>query len=133
MSRAIGTVVALLLCAGTSAGCAAAAAAGAAGTGIYLTTRGAEGTVSVGIQEAAATTEEVFDDLGIRHAGERWVKEDAELEIYGRLENDDEVTVDLERVSSGLTEVEVRVRESVASWDKETARTILEEIRDRAD
>lgn len=129
-----GVVAALAVCVAVATGCVAAAAGAAAGTGIYLTTRGAEGTVSADVREAADATEEVFEELDIRKTGQRWIKDDTELEIYGRLgDEEDEVTVDLERVNDELTEVEVRVRKSVATWDKETAKAILEEIRDELD
>lgn len=111
-----------------SSGCLLAAGGAAAGGGIYYTTRGAEAVVhgdTPAVTEAARTA---FDRLGVTDNGYRDSDGGEQREVYGETDDGD-VTVTLSPRTENATKVEVRVKTSAITWDKETARSILEEIR----
>lgn len=107
-------------------GCLLAAGGAAAGTGIYLTSRGAEGVVHGSVDELTQATREAFDRLGVTHEGQE-DQDDGGREVYGTTDDGD-VTVDLERRTDNATMAGVRVKESAVTWDKDMAKRILEEI-----
>jgi len=107
----------------------AAGGAAAAGSGVYVTSRGAEAIVQGGVGEIASTTRQAFANLSIEHRGHKESDDGQDREVFGRTE-DAEVTVDLDRRTENATKVEVRVKKSAVTWDKDMARRILEEIRD---
>lgn len=110
-----------------AAGCLLAAGGAAAGSGIYLTTRGAEAVVHGDVDELSAATREAFETLGVSYDGQKG-QDDGDREVYGAVD-DGEVTVDLESRTDNATKVSVRVKESAVTWDKDMARRILEEIK----
>lgn len=109
-----------------AAGCLLAAGGAAAGSGIYLTTRGAEGVIHGDVDELTEAAREAFATLGVEHEGQK-DQDGGGREVYGTTDDGD-VTVDLERRTDNATRVSVRVKESAVTWDKEMARRILEEI-----
>lgn len=107
-------------------GCLLAAGGAAAGTGIYLTSRGAEGVVHGNVDELTEATREAFDRLGVTHEGQKNQSEGGR-EVYGTIDEGD-VTVELERRTDNATMASVRVKKSAVTWDKDMAKRILEEI-----
>lgn len=107
-------------------GCLLAAGGAAAGSGIYLTTRGAEGVVHGDLRELTDASRTVFQELGVRYKGQR-DQDDGGREVYGATDDGD-VTVDLDRRTDNATKVHVTVKKSAVTWDKDMARKILEEI-----
>lgn len=107
-------------------GCLLAAGGAAAGTGIYLTSRGAEGVVHGDVDELTEATREAFDRLGVTHEGQK-DQDEGGREVYGTTDDGD-VTVELERRTDNATMASVRVKKSAVTWDKDMAKRILEEI-----
>lgn len=107
-------------------GCLLAAGGAAAGSGIYLTTRGAEGVIHGNVDELTEATREAFERLGVTHEGQK-NQDEGGREVYGTTDDGD-VTVDLERRTDNATKAHVRVKESAVSWDQDMAKRILEEI-----
>lgn len=107
-------------------GCLLAAGGAAAGTGIYLTSRGAEGVVHGNVDELTEATREAFDRLGVTHEGQK-NQDEGGREVYGTTDEGD-VTVELERRTDNATMASVRVKKSAVTWDKDLAKRILEEI-----
>jgi hypothetical protein len=107
-------------------GCLAAAAAGA-GTGIYLTTRGAASTVEGSVSTVAGRARAVMGEEGIT-IGETKSENGGDKQEFKGTKGDLDVTITLERESPSLTKVEVTARENVAEWDKEYAQRVLNKI-----
>jgi hypothetical protein len=107
-------------------GCLAAAAAGA-GTGIYLTTRGAASTVEGSVATVASRTRSVMGEEGIT-ISETKSENGGDKQEFKGTKGDLDVTVTLERESPTLTKVEVTARENLAEWDKEYAQRVLNKI-----
>lgn len=108
-------------------GCFLVVAGAGAGTGIYLTSRGAESLVEQPMDGLVARTQAAFTEFGIRPVGETIDHEGDTREFRGR-KDDLDVTVKLERKSSGMTQVEVTARRNVAKWDKDLAQRLLARI-----
>jgi len=126
-----GIHVFLLLAAGvtvpaTLSSCLAAAGA-AGGGGFYFTNRGIEGVLEGTVDEISRATSAAFEALSVEGTGERMTNGEGEKEVYGEA-GDDDVTVRLERETATSTRVEVRVRTSAVTWDKEMAERILDTI-----
>jgi uncharacterized protein DUF3568 len=117
-------LAALLL--GSATGCVAAAAAGAAG-GIYATTRGVESLVNGSIDQVATRSEAVMRDMGIVQDASSTENSGAKRELKGK-KGDLDVTVQLEQSDTATTKVEVYARKNLAEWDKDYARSVLEQI-----
>jgi hypothetical protein len=110
-------------------GCLLAAGGAAAGSGVYLTTRGAEAVVHGDLDAITDATRQAFETLGVEWKGEKIQEAGEEKELYGST-SDGEVTVELAMRTENATEVSVRVRKSAVTWDKEMARRILEEVKE---
>jgi hypothetical protein len=110
--------------------CVVAAAGAGAAAGIHLTSQGAEAQVSAGIGRTATAVRETFRELGIQQTGESSEQSGAEREFKGEVDDLD-VTVKL-RTREGGTQVEVSARRSLASWDKEYARSVVGRIVQRS-
>jgi len=110
----------------TSAGCLAAAAGAGAG-GLYFTTRGVGQVVEGNVEQLTGATRKAFTDLGVTYKGQKDADDGKTREVYGAIEDHD-VTVDLEPRTDVATRVEVSVKTSAVTWDKDMARKILEEI-----
>lgn len=106
----------------------AAAGAGAAG-GIYFTERGAESVVPVSVERAADATQRAFDALKIRKTKVETQDEGAaqKRQISGTAA-DRELTVSLSTEQQGSTKVQVVARKSLVTWDKDYARSVLQQI-----
>ena len=124
-SRHAGWLLALVPLALT--GCLLAAGGAAAGSGIYLTTRGAEGVVHGTVEELTSASRTAFERLGVQYDGQR-DQDDGGREVYGATD-DGEVTVDLTRRTDNATKVHVEVKTGTVTWDKDMAKRILAEIR----
>lgn len=107
-------------------GCLVAAGGAAAGSGIYLTTRGAEGVIHGNVDDLTTASRSAFEKLGVTYKGQK-DQDDGGREVYGATDDGD-VTVDLERRTDNATKVNVSVQKSSVTWDKDMARRILEEI-----
>jgi len=111
--------------AGALPGClAATAAAAGAGTGIYLTTRGAESVVDGSIDEVARRARAVFAAEGIPVTGSEVESSGARREIKGT-KGDLEISVSMQQQRAETTKTEVAARKNVAVWDKEYAQRLL--------
>ena len=107
-------------------GCLAAAAAGA-GTGIYLTTRGAASTVEGSVSNVASRTRSVLGEEGIT-ISETKTENGGDKQEFKGAKGDLDITVTVERESPTMSKVEVTARENLAEWDKEYAQRILNKI-----
>ncbi len=116
-----------LISAATLPGCVAAAAAAGAGTGIYLTTRGAESVVEGSTTSVAGRVRSVLGEEGIT-INATSSEDGGDKQEFKGTKGDLDVTVTLQRQSPTTTRVEVTARENLAEWDKEYAQRILNKI-----
>jgi hypothetical protein len=116
----------LLGAAGVLPGCVAAAAAGA-GTGIYLTTRGAESVVNGSVGDVAARARTVMGDMGITISETTMKDSGDKRELKGK-KDDLDVTISMERAGDATTKTEVTARKNLVEWDKDYAQQILNRI-----
>lgn len=120
--------VSLLGLAGVQAGCVAATAAAAgAGTGIYLTSRGAESAVNGSIDQVEQRARAVLEKEGVDITGSKTEGSGAKRELSGK-KGDLDITVSMERQESGTTKAEVSARKNLVTWDKDYAQRLLGEI-----
>jgi hypothetical protein len=117
----------VLLGAGALPGCVAAAAAAGAGTGIYLTTRGAESVVEGSTQDLAGRVRSVLNEEGIT-ISETKSENGGDKQEFKGTKGELDVTVSLQRQGPSTTKVEVTARENLAEWDKEYAQRVLNRI-----
>ena len=108
-------------------GCVAAAAAAGAGTGIYLTTRGAASTVEGSVSDVASRARSVMGEEGITIT-ETKSEDGGDKREFKGTKGDLDVTITVERQTPTTTKVEVTARENVAEWDKEYAQRVLNRI-----
>ncbi len=109
--------------------CAAAALAGAgAATGIYLTTRGAEGIVEGSVADVERRTNVVLAEQRIIVTERKTVNDGKKVELKGKTGDGRDVKVTINRKSATTSEVEVEVRESAVVWDQDYSRALLERI-----
>ncbi len=110
-------------------GCLVAAAGAGAGGGIYLTQRGVESVVPVSVERAASATDQAFTELKIHRTKVQTEqaegKEKREVEGTGD-DRDISVTLSFENTSS--TRVQVVVKKTTVTWDKDFARTVMDHI-----
>lgn len=124
--RAVGALVVGL--AALLPGClAAGAAAAGAGTGVYLTSRGAESVVQGRVDDVERRARAVFADEGIPVTGSQVENSGDKREIKGT-KGDLEVTASVERQGDQATKVDVSARKNVAVWDKDYAQKLLGKI-----
>ena len=123
-AQAAASAAALLL-----AGCVVAAAGAGAGGGIYLTQRGVESVVPVTVERAATATGQAFDQLKIRQTKSQVEQGDdgEKREIEGTA-GDREVSITLKVDGNNATRVQVVVKRSAVTWDKDFARSVLDKI-----
>lgn len=116
-------------------GCVAAAtgAAVGAGTGIFLTSRGAESTIQVPVEQALRAAEQTFTAMNITLTGSERDFEDGEGSLTGRAaERGADVTVEIEETDDGFSKVEVTAKGGMVNWDQEYSRQVLQGIIERA-
>lgn len=124
--------VIIVALAGALPGClAATAAAAGAGTGIYLTTRGAESVVDGSIDDVEKRARAVFAAEGIPVTGSEVESSGVRREIKGT-KGELEVSVSMQQQGAGTTKTEVSARKNVAVWDQDYARRLLSLIVSRA-
>lgn len=128
MHRARGAVLVASLA--VLPGCVAAGAAAAgAGTGIYLTSRGAESTIRGNIDNVAARTKSVFSQEGITlDASSAKNDQDEKKREYKGTKGNLDITASLSSADSGTTKVEVSARKNTVEWDKDYAQQLLNKI-----
>jgi len=123
-SWAAASAAALLL-----AGCVVAAAGAGAGGGIYLTQRGVESVVPATVERAAAATNQAFDQLKVRPVKSQVEQgEDGEKREIEGAAGDREVSVTLKTEGTNATRVQVVVKRTAVTWDKDFARSVLDKI-----
>jgi hypothetical protein len=115
-----------------SAGCVAAAAGLGAGGAIYVTERGVQSVVAAPVDRTFGIAQQTFKELGITES-----KTSAEQEggtesrsLDGKIDERD-VSVELKTEGPG-TKVEVVVKKTAVTWDKDFARRILNRIVEQA-
>jgi Protein of unknown function (DUF3568) len=121
-------VLAGALCA---TGCLVAAAGAGAGGGIYFTQRGAEGVVAASVERVADAADHALDHFKIKRTKIDLEREDGreKREISGEAtERHEDVTVTITARDSATTRVQVVVKKSAVTWDKDFARAVLREI-----
>jgi len=118
----------LLGLAGGLPGCVAATAAAAgAGTGVYLTSRGAESIVNGPVDQVEQRARAVLQEEGVNVTGTQTENSGAKRELKGN-KGDLEVTVTMERQDGKTTKTEVSARKNLVTWDKDYAQQILGKI-----
>jgi len=108
-------------------GCILAAAGAGAGGAIYVTERGAEAQVAAPVAATFDATRRVFQELGItetRAINESGATEKRTLE---GTKDDREIAVNLRTEGSGA-HVDVVVKKTAVTWDKDFAKQILNKI-----
>ncbi len=111
--------------AGALPGClAAGAAAAGAGTGIYLTSRGAESVVKGSMDDVERRARAVFAAEGIPVTGSQVENSGARREIKGP-KGDLEISVLMQQQGAESTKTEVSARKNIAVWDKNYAQQLL--------
>jgi peroxiredoxin family protein len=109
-------------------GCiAAGAAAAGAGTGIYLTSRGAESIVDGSINDVERRARAVFESESMPISGTQTENSGDKRELKGK-KDDLDITVSMERQSPQTTKVEVSARRNLVTWDKDYAQQLLGKI-----
>ena len=122
-----GCALVIALAAGLPGCLAAGAAAAGAGTGVYLTSRGAESIVEGSVQDVERRARAVFDAEGIPVSGSQIENSGDKREIKGT-KGDLDITVSMERQGAQTTKTEVSARKNIAVWDKDYAQELLGKI-----
>ncbi len=122
----------LLLIAGTTGGCLVAAAGAGAGGAIYINDRGVESLVAAPMEPAFGAARAAFATLEVTETKTKTEQQGSgeRRELSGETA-DREITVTL-RTEGSSTRIEVVVRRSAVTWDKDFARRIMEEIVSRS-
>ncbi len=124
--------VALAVGAMATSGCFLFAAGAGAGGAIYLTSNGAESLVSASVDKTFDATRQTFQALGITESKTSTQHEGAvESRTLEGKTSDRDVSVDLKTEGAG-TKVEVTVKKSAVTWDKDFAKEILGRIVEEA-
>jgi len=111
------------------AGCFLAAAGAGAGGAIYVTERGVEAVVPASVDRASSATRQAFDQLKIHQTkSESEEREGVEQRHVEGSVRDRDVSVTLKPEGTGSARVQVVAKTSAVTWDKDFARTILDEI-----
>jgi hypothetical protein len=113
----------------TLPGClAATAAAAGAGTGIYLTSRGAESVIDGSADDVEQRARAVFEAEGIPVTGSRVESSGLKREIKGT-KGDLEISVSMmQQQGAQSTKTEVFARKNLAVWDQDYAQQLLGKI-----
>ena len=115
-----------------TSGCLLAAAGAGAGGAIYYTDRGVQSVVAAPVERTFEVTRQAFQDLGITESKAVTRQEDgSETRSLEGKTSDRDISIDLKPEGSG-TKVDVVVRKSAVTWDKDFAREILNRIVEKA-
>ena len=117
----------LALAASLPACLAAGAAAAGAGTGVYLTSRGAESIVAGPVDQVEQRARSVLAKEGVDVTGTQTEGSGSKRELKGT-KGDLEITVTMERQDEKSTKTEVSARKNLVTWDKDYAQQLLGEI-----
>jgi carbon monoxide dehydrogenase subunit G len=140
----VGTWVASALVVAAASGCAAAAAGAGAATAVYLTDNGAETRIQASVDQAYNAAREAAQEMNIVVTETQststpsampadTAKQDdgaTKRELQGKA-GDRDVNITIEQEGS-LTKVEVTAKTSTVTWDKDFAKSLLEEIVEKA-
>ena len=110
------------------AGCVAAAAGMGAGAAVYATDRGVESVVAAPIDKTYEAAQKAFQEYGItenKTATEQ--KDGTETRTLSGKTSDRDVDINLKTEGPG-TKVDVVVKKTAVTWDKDFARKILNKI-----
>lgn len=110
------------------AGCVAAAAGMGAGAAVYATDRGVESVVAAPIDKTYEAARKAFQEYGVtenKTATEQ--KEGTETRTLSGKTSDRDVDINLKTEGPG-TKVDVVVKKTAVTWDKDFARKILNRI-----
>lgn len=113
----------------TFTGCILAAAGAGAGGAIYVTERGAEAQIAAPVSRALDASRQVFQELAItetRSTTEQSTGGGEKRTLEGKTA-DREVSVNLQTAGTG-SRVEVVVKKTAVTWDKDFAKQILNKI-----
>jgi hypothetical protein len=109
-------------------GCAAAAAGMGAGAAIYVTDRGVESVVAAPIDKTYEAARKAFQEFGITENKTGTEQKDGvETRSLSGKTSDRDVDINLKTEGPG-TKVDVVVKKSAVTWDKDFAREILNKI-----
>ncbi|HEX5387375.1 MAG TPA: hypothetical protein VFW66_11775 [Gemmatimonadales bacterium] len=117
----------LLGLAGALPGCLAAAAAAGAGTGIYLTSRGAESVVNGTVSDVAGRARSVLMSENVTINANSTENSGDKQELKGT-KGDLDITITMNREGPSTTKTEVTARKNAVEWDKDYAQTLLNKI-----
>jgi hypothetical protein len=121
-----------------ASGCAAAAAGAGAATAVYLTDNGAEARIQASVDETYAAAREAAQEMNIvvtettrttsPMPADTTRQDDGttKRELEGKA-GDRDVNITIEQEGS-TTKVEVTAKTSAVTWDKDFAKSLLEEI-----
>jgi len=110
-------------------GCLVAAAGAGAGGGIYLTQRGVESLVPTTVERAATATTQAFGQLKVHQTKSQVEQgEDGEQREIAGTAGDREVSVTLKAEGKNATRVQVVAKRTAVTWDKDFARSVLDQI-----
>jgi hypothetical protein len=135
--------VASALVVAAASGCAAAAAGAGAATAVYLTDNGAEARIQASVDETFAAAREAAQEMNIvvtettrtttpmpadTVAADSAKRDDGTTKraLEGKA-GDRDVNITIEQEGS-TTKVEVTAKTSAVTWDKDFAKSVLEEI-----
>lgn len=122
--RGLAAVIAVL----GLAGCAAAAAGMGAGAAIYVTDRGVESVVAAPIDKTFDAAQKAFQEFGVtQNKTETEQKEGTEGRTLSGKTSDRDVDISLKTEGPG-TKVNVVVKKTAVTWDKDFAKKILNKI-----
>jgi hypothetical protein len=109
-------------------GCLFAAAGAGAGGGIYFNDRGVGSVVTAPVAKTSSAAQQAFQEMGIDQKKTSTEQEGAKdkREIDGSTADRD-VSVTIQTEGTG-SRIQVVVRKSAVTWDKDFARTILQRI-----
>jgi hypothetical protein len=131
MSRLIYRASIRVLVAGAAAmsgGCVLAAAGAGAGGAVYVGDRGVESVVAAPVDKVYGATRAAFRDLGIAESKTSNEQDGGvEKRVVAGTITDRDVTASLKTQGNG-THVEVIVKKTAVTWDKEFARKVLEKV-----
>jgi len=125
--KRVACALAIAFAAGLSGCLAATAAAAGAGTGVYLTSRGAESIIDGSVDEVDRRARAVFAAEGIPVSGSQMESSGDKREIKGT-KDDLDISVSMERQGPQTTKTEVSARKNIAVWDKDYAQQLLGKI-----
>ncbi len=119
------SILAVLAVAILTSGCLAAAAGAGAAAAIHMSGNSAQSQVQGSVAAVDQRTRAVFADMGIQV--ETRTEKPNGFEYRGTADGR-EISVDIEAVEGGMTQVTASARRSPVEWDNDYAREIVQRI-----